>query len=51
VVDTSKGSPALRLNVTHAGMTVKIDVDGELQVVGVSVTDAGVDDHLATDRS
>lgn len=37
--DTSEESSALRLEVTHDGMTARIYVDRDLQVVGVSVTD------------
>ena len=49
VTDNSEESPALRLEVTHDGTTARIDVDNELQVVGVSVTDGPVTEAAETD--
>jgi hypothetical protein len=51
VTDISEEQRALRLEVTHDGMTARIDVGGELQLTAVSVMDAAGDDHSATDRS
>jgi hypothetical protein len=49
VTDTSEESSALRLEVTHDGMTARIDVDRDLQVVDVSVTDASGAEAAETD--
>ena len=49
VVDSSEESAALRLEVTHDGMTATIDVDAQLQVVGVTVTDGSVTEAAEAD--
>lgn len=50
VLDIPDEPRALRFEMTHDGMTVRIDVDGELQLTAVSVTDVAGDDYSAADR-